>query len=314
MNYKDYYETLGVSRGSSTDEIQKAYRKLARKYHPDINKDAGAEDRFKEIAEAYEVLKDPEKRGRYDQFGSAWKQAQQTGGAPPGWEHVFHGGGQGGVRFEDFGDSGFSSFFESLFGAGAGGGGFQGRGAGFGGAPRSRGRGADREARLLVSLEEAARGGERTLTFTDPSNGEEVRLKVRIPPGVAPGRKIRIAGKGYQGPQGAGDLYVQIDVRPHPRLRLEGADVFTSLDLAPWEAALGTTARIETLDGAVTVKVPGGASSGQRIRLRGKGFPVPGGVDGDLYVELRIVMPKSLTERERELFETLAEVSEFEAR
>jgi curved DNA-binding protein len=166
----------------------------------------------------------------------------------------------------------------------------------------------------LVSLEEAATGGERMLSFSDPNSGEEIRLKVRIPPAVAPGRKIRIAGKGLQGPAGPGDLYVQIDVRPHPRFKLEGLDLHTSLKVSPWEAAIGTTARIETLEGAVTVKVPGGSSSGQRIRLKGKGFPAASGDPGDLYVELKIVLPKKLSDKERALFEELAEVSTFAAR
>ncbi|MDX1632751.1 MAG: J domain-containing protein [Thermoanaerobaculia bacterium] len=323
MDFKDYYQTLGVSRDADAKEIQKAYRKLARKFHPDLNQEEGAEDRFKEISEAYEVLKDSEKRKKYDQFGSAWKQAESTGSPPPGWEGMDFGGG--GVHFEGVGDTGFSSFFEMLFG----GGGFGGERGGFhfegfgpggrGGQGRARGwkqRGADREATLHLSLEDAAAGGQRTLTLTDPETGEQQKLKVRIPGGVLPGRRIRLRGKGGQGVGGGppGDLYLRIEIAPDERFSLEGHDLHTRLPIAPWEAALGGEARVQTLNGAVRVKIPAGSSSGQKIRLRGKGYPKMRGGHGDLYAEIQIVVPKDLSDHERELFERLAEGSGFDPR
>ncbi len=326
LQYKDYYETLSVARDASQQEIQKAYRKLARKYHPDVSKVADAETKFKEIGEAYEVLKDPEKRKKYDQYGQAWNQAQTTGAPPPGWDGVQFdfGQGGGGFRFEDGGsgfggDSGFSDFFEMLFGQ-AGMGGFRGTGAGFGGRPAggraAARRGADQEAAIRLSLEEAAGGGRRELTLTDPTSGENKTLAVKIPPGVKPGGKIRLSGQGLPGAGGgpAGDLYLRVEVLPHPRLRLEGADLTTVVPIAPWEAALGGEAEVPTLDGTARVKIPAGTSSGRRIRLRAKGFPRPKGQAGDLYAELRIVVPEALTDEEKELYERLKEASPFEPR
>jgi curved DNA-binding protein len=317
VDFKDYYETLGVSRDADEKEIQRAYRKLARKYHPDLNQDEGAEDRFKEISEAYEVLKDADKRKKYDQFGSAWKQVQSTGSAPPGWEGFDFG--PGGVRFEGVGDTGFSSFFEMLFGGGGPGGGFHFEGFGPTGGGRTRGlrqRGADREATLHLSLGDAAAGGERTLTLTDPETARRNTVKVRIPPGVLPGRRIRLRGKGGQGIGGGppGDLYLRLEVTPDEHFTLEGHDLHTRLAVTPWEAALGGEATVRTLDGTVRVKIPAGASSGQKIRLRGRGFPRSGGEHGDLYAEIQIVVPRKLSERERELFERLAEASSFDPR
>lgn len=328
MEFKDYYQTLGVERGASQDEIQKAYRKLARRYHPDVSKEANAEDRFKEISEAYEVLKDPEKRQKYDQFGSAWKQARQTGQPPPGFEgfHFDFGspGAGGGFRFEGdpsafsgMGGSGFSDFFEALFGGqrGARGpasqAGFGGR-SGFGGA----GRGADQEATIQLGLEEAARGGKREIGLTDPTTGGTKNLAVSIPPGVKPGGRIRLHGQGSPGPGGgpAGDLYLKVEVLPHPDLRLEGHDLHTTVPVAPWDAALGGRAEVPTLDGPLTIKVPPGSSSGRRIRLKGKGFPRRNGEAGDLFAELRIVVPETLSTEERELFEKLAASSTFDPR
>ncbi len=325
MEYKDYYETLSVARDASQQDIQKAYRKLARKYHPDVSKVPDAETKFKEIGEAYEVLKDPEKRKKYDQFGQAWKQARQTGAPPPGWEGVEFdfGQGGGGFRFEGggpgFGDaSGFSDFFEMLFGQ-AGMGGFRGAGAGFGGRPAGRPparRGADQEASISLSLEEAARGGRRELTLTDPTSGGSKTLAVKIPPGVKPGGKIRLAGQGLPGAGGgpAGDLYLRVEVLPHPRLQLEGTNLLAVVPIAPWEAALGGEAEVPTLNGTARVKIPAGTSSGRRIRLRGKGFPRRKGEAGDLYAEFRIVVPEELTSEERELYEKLQEASDFDPR
>ena len=322
MEYKDYYASLGVSKDASQDDIQKAYRKLARKFHPDVNKDPGSENRFKEIGEAYEVLKDPEKRKKYDQFGSAWKVRQQTGAPPPGWEDIRWDFGEGGDF--DLGGSGFSSFFENLFGGAAAGPGGRGRpggarvrwstggrpGAGAGGGAWSQ-PGTDTEARLPVTLEEAVRGGSREITLSDAQTGERNTLAVKIPAGVRPGQRIRLAGKGQPGFGGGapGDLFLRVELEPHPRFRVEDGDLFVTLPVTPWEAALGGEAEVETLEGPVRVRIPPGSSSGRRIRLRGKGLPKPGGEPGDLYAEIRIVLPETLSERERELYRELAQAS-----
>ena len=335
MEYKDYYSTLGVSKTASADEIQKAYRKLARKYHPDVNRSAGAEDKFKEITESYEVLKDPEKRQTYDRFGKDWKSFSGGRGAPPpGFENVrfdFGGGGGG---------SGFSSFFDALFGGAGKGNPFVGGGAGgpFGGDPFSRGgfggagggftsRGQDQEANIALSLEEAARGGRREISVTDPSTGKVKSYTISLPRGVKPGQKIRLAGRGGPGMGNgtAGDLYLKVDIRNDPRFRLEGVDLHTDLAVSPWEAALGAEASVRTLDGAVKVRVPPGSSTGRKIRLKGRGFPRRGtketspkrgqGDDaGDLYATIKVMVPDDLSGKERKLFEQLAEASSFKPR
>lgn len=315
VEYKDYYEILGVERNASKEDIQRAYRKLARKYHPDINKSPEAEAKFKEINEAHEVLKDPEKRSKYDQFGSAWKQAQQTGGPPPGFEDIFEQfSSEGPTIGFDFGGEGFSSFFEMLFGGGAQGGGPQWGGFRGAGGPL-RVRGADQEARITLALEEAANGGVRNVTLTEAS-GKRRTLKVRIPSGVKPGQKIRLAGQGSPGSGGGdrGDLYLTVQLRPDPRFQLRGNDLLTIVSISPWEAALGGQAKVPTLDGDVTVRIPAHSSSGRKIRLRGKGYPGTDGSPGDLLAELRIVVPDRLTERERELLEELAAESKFQPR
>ena len=321
MDYKDYYTVLGIARGAAADEIQRAYRKLARKFHPDINKSDKAENRFKEINEAYEVLKDPDKKAKYDKFGSAWKQAQRTGAPPSGFEDVFSQFGFGGGRGQrvefDFGGAGggggegFSSFFDMLFGSG----GARGR------APRPRpgrtpGRGADHEARITLPLEEAGKGGHREIKLTDPVSGRKKTLRVTIPKGIRPGQKIRLAGQGGAAAGGGprGNLFLTVDLLPHPTLTLHDTGLHTYLRLAPWEAALGGPAQVRTLDGEVTVKIPAGSSSGRKIRLRGKGFPDKNGTRGDLIAEIRIVVPETLSEADRKLYEQLAEESDFEAR
>lgn len=313
MEYKDYYATLGVERDAKPEEIQKAYRKMARKYHPDVNQVAGAEERFKEVTEAYEVLKDPEKRQTYDRFGSNWnRRGAGSGGPPPGFEGVRFDFGQGG--------SGFSSFFDMLFGN-RGAGGFGGGGAdpfaGFGGrgGPFSSA-GADQEATLHLSLEEAARGGQREIRLADPETGQEKTFSVNLPKGVKPGQKVRLSGRGGGGTGGApaGDLYLKVQIEPNPTFRLEGIDLYTDLPVTPWEAALGGPASVATLEEMVTVRVPPGSSTGRKIRLRGKGFPNPKGESGDLYAEIKVVVPDKLSEREKELFEELAEVSRFNPR
>jgi len=318
LDYKDYYQTLEGPREASSDDIQKAYRRLARKYHPDISREPDAESRFKEIAEAYEVLKDPDKRQRYDQFGQAWK-ARSTGAAPPpGFE---------GFSF-DFGDfqgapfgsapSGFSSFFEMLFGQGAGRAGNgpawgTWKGDGRGGWARP---GANQEVVLRLRLEEAARGGVRELALLQP-DGETRKVRVNLPRGVRPGQTVRVPGRGESGRGGgpAGDLMLRIELLPHPDFRLEGRNLVTTLEVAPWEAALGGEAAVRTLDGQVRIRIPAGTSSGRRIRVRGHGFPAgKSGEPGDLLAELRIVVPEKLSAKEKELFEKLRDGSGFRPR
>ncbi|HEX7184151.1 MAG TPA: DnaJ C-terminal domain-containing protein [Thermoanaerobaculia bacterium] len=328
MDYKDYYATLGVKKDASQEEIQKAYRKLARKFHPDVNKAPEAELKFKEIGEAYEVLKDPDKRKKYDQYGSAWKRAQQTGSAPPGWEGMpFDFGDLGGAGGFDFGGmgggEGFSSFFDMLFGGGGPGGrrGARGGGSGFGGAGFGGGRfgGGDTEAQISLTLDEAVRGGTREITLADPNTGQRKNLSVRIPEGIRPGQKIRLAGQGQPGFDGGapGDLLLKIDIQPDSRFKIEGSDIHTTVPVAPWEAALGGEADVETPTGRTRVRIPAGSSSGRKIRLRGRGLSKSGGAKGekgDLLAEIRIVVPENLTDSERALFEQLAEASSFRAR
>ncbi|MGQ4808129.1 Curved DNA-binding protein [Candidatus Entotheonellaceae bacterium PAL068K] len=315
MDYKDYYATLGVAREASQEEIQRTYRQLARAYHPDVNKDPGAEERFKELGEAYEVLKDPEKRAKYDRYGAAWRAAQAHGGAPPpGYEDLWGDlGATAGTPFPDFG-----SLFEQLFGSarrrGAAGG---TREAGSHDGPWTRVRqGKDQEAHLALSLEEAAHGGQREMSLSDPITGRIKVLTVNIPPGIRPGQRIRLAGQGGQGTDGAaaGDLYLLVEIRPHPTFRLEGIDLYTTLPTSPWEAALGAEVTLPTLEGAVHVKVPPGSSSGRLIRLKGKGFPEARHGPGHLYAEIRIVVPDQLSARERKLFEKLSRASSFRPR
>lgn len=336
MAFKDYYQALGVDKKASQDDVQRAYKKLARKLHPDVNKEPGAEDRFKELGEAYEVLRDPEKRSKYDRFGHAWKQAEQrTGGAPPGWENVrveygpgferdfgfgsggFGGGGGGG--FEGGDSEAFRSLFEDLFGGGGAFGGAAARGGGFRAAGRPRAparRGADSEAELELTLEEAARGGKRKITLADPASGEHQTFEVNLPPGIRPGKKLRLSGQGGAGLGGAGrgDLLLKVKLRPHSRFRLRGEDLHVDLKVTPWEAALGSEVEVPTLDGDQRVKIPAGTSSGAKIRLRGKGFPSAGGNTGDLFAVVSVAVPKQLDDNERELYEELAKVSKFRPR
>ncbi|MEW6754391.1 MAG: DnaJ C-terminal domain-containing protein [Candidatus Latescibacterota bacterium] len=315
MQYIDYYGILGVPRTASKKEITKAYRKLARQYHPDVNKDPGAEERFKQVSEAYEVLSDDEKRAKFDRFGADW-QAAHHGQAPPQHGSPFGFGGEPGAYASFFrgGPSGFSLFFEHLFGAA--------RGAGprwtdpgfFAAAEGSPPGGLDHEASLTLSLEEAYRGGRREIHLHDPYSGQSRTYAVTIPAGVRHGQRIRLAGQGSRHPGGdaAGDLYLVVRLLPHADLRLEGHDVHTTVEVMPWTAALGGRARLRTLDGAVEVKIPPGSSSGRRIRLRGRGYPGGGGQRGDLYAEIRLVVPRELSPQQRELFRRLAQVSQPE--
>jgi len=331
--FRDYYETLGVPRDASNEDIRKAYRKLARENHPDVNKDPGADDRFKEIAEAYEVLRDPDKRKRYDQLGANWKAGQDVSGAP-GWEEVFRrgrqrGGGAGagggasaggaggtggfgdGVRVEfgggDFDGADFSEFFGDLFGGGGLGGG--GRSSIFDSFGGGRRRSAEQEAVLELSLEEAVAGGRKRLSIDDRE------FEVDIPPGVRDGQRLRVRGGAGSGDgDTAGDLILQIRLRRHPRLRVKGDDLYVDLAIAPWEGALGARVPVQTLTGSAQVSVPAGSSSGRRLRLRGEGLPKAGGGKGDLYAVLSIKVPKKLTRKERNLFEQLRDTSKFDPR
>ena len=301
MEFKDYYKILGVERDASQDDIKRAYRRLARKYHPDVSKESDAEARFKEMKEAYEVLKDPEKRSAYDQFGANWK-AGQDFQPPPNWqrEYTFGGGA------ETFGDAGqFSDFFETLFG--------QGRRGGFGGF-RTAGRmkGEDVNASVSIPLEDAYRGASRKITLevpeADADGGVRRRrktLSVKIPSGITAGKRIRLEKQGGPGVGGspAGDLYLAIDFEPHPFYRADGRDIHLELPVTPWEAALGRKVKVPTLGGAVDLQIPAGSSSGKMLRLKGRGLP--GTPPGDQYVELKVVVPPASDEKTRELYETL---------
>jgi curved DNA-binding protein len=317
MEFRDYYQMLGVQRGASDAEIKKAYRKAARKFHPDVSKEANAEETFKRVQEAYEVLKDPEKRSAYDRLGANWRQGDQFR-PPPDWENVFRHArsGAAGARAQpgagadvemDAGE--FSDFFESLFGArGMGGrGGFGGAGARH--APRG---GRDQRARIEIDLEDAYRGATRTLEL---QQGDRTRaVRVTIPPGVTDGQQLRLAGQGEPARDGgrAGDLYLEVATRPHRLYQVNGRDVTVTVPIAPWEAALGDTITVPTLGGPVEMRVPAGAQTGQKLRLRGRGLP--GSPPGDEYVQLRVVTPPADTPKARELYEQMRRELPFDPR
>ena len=326
VKYKDYYEVLGIARGAEQDAVQRAYRKLARKYHPDVNKAADAEDKFKELNEAYEVLKDPEKRKMYDQLGPNWKQGQDFR-PPPGWETHYdfgRGGGrqQGGFQWGGSGD--FSDFFETLFG----GRGFQqARGGagpgGFGQGTVWRQAGADQETTLRITLEEAFRGGTKPIALqTQVINPQgqlqlqEKRYDVKIPPGILPGQKIRLSGQGGEGAGGGphGDLYLTMELEPHPIYTLKGRDIYVEVPVSPWEAVLGAEVEAPTPAGSVSLKIPPGTQNARKLRLRARGMPNPKGNAGDLYVTVRVMVPTAPTPEEQELFEELKKVSGFNPR
>jgi curved DNA-binding protein len=318
MASQDFYQVLGVPRNADQDDIQRAYRKLARTYHPDVNSDPAAEDRFKEVSEAYDVLSDPEIRRRYDAFGAdfrqvpedvdpdEWRRSRARAGAGAGAGQARGGFGGGG-----FGDGGFSfgggdvdldDFLGGIFGGRTG--------RRWGPIP-----GADQEAELELTVEEAYRGTHRTVTLAG-DDGTRRSLEVTVPAGVTDGQRIRLAGQGGRGSDGArnGDLYLIVRIAPHPRYRLDGRDLYVELRIAPWEAALGTSVPVDTPGGEVKVKVPAGTSSGRRIRLRGRGLPSPKGKAGDLFAEVRIMVPPHLSRAERRLFEQLAAESDFDPR
>lgn len=300
MKFKDYYEVLGVDRNASEDEIKRAYRRLARKYHPDVSKEPDAEARFKEMREAYEVLKDPEKRSAYDQFGENWK-AGQDFQPPPDWQ-AQHGFGE--QTFTGGGD--FSDFFETLFGQGRAGAG------GFGFRAGGRMRGEDVSARITIPIEDAWQGATRTVTLEIPeadASGRLTRrrrtLNVKIPKGITAGKRIRLEAQGGPGMGGgpAGDLYLTVEFEPHPLYRAKGADIWLELPVTPWEVALERKVKVPTLGGTVDLKVPAGASSGKTLRLKGRGLPAK--PPGDQYVELKVVVPPATDPGLQELYEKL---------
>jgi curved DNA-binding protein len=309
---RDFYEVLDVPRTATQDEIQRAYRKLARQHHPDVNKDPGAEDRFKEISEAYDVLSDPQTRRRYDAFGPDFRQVPEDVD-PEAFQRSRAGAGTAGAGRGTGGVGGFGDLGGDLGGIDIEdllGGIFGGRaGRGFGPI-----RGADQEAGLELTVEEAFQGGHRSVTLEGP--GGRRTLDVRIPAGVTNGQRIRLAGQGGRGSEDApnGDLYFVVRIAPHPRYRVDGRDLYVDLPLTPWEAALGTSVAVETPGGNTKVKVPPGTSSGKRLRLRDRGLPHPRGRHGHLYAEVRIMVPAKLTDEERRLFEQLAATSTFDPR
>ncbi|PYL84005.1 MAG: J domain-containing protein [Verrucomicrobia bacterium] len=311
VQFRDYYETLGVSKTASEDEIRSAFRKLARKYHPDVAKDKKtAEEKFKQINEAYEVLSDPEKRRKYDQLGENWNQPggfqpppQWGGGQPGGFR--WGSGENGGVEFE-FGGTGFSDFFEAFFGGGRGRSAF----GGFGQRGTMAERGSDVEADIMVTLEEALHGSTRQVSLRRAGSKKTETYQVKIPRGVREGQRIRLAGQGEAGERGgkSGDLFLRVRLARHPDFSVEGSDLVHEVKIAPWQATLGDQLIVPTLEGSARLKLPPGTQGGQRFRLRGRGLPGVSGQRGDLYVVAQISVPKKLSEREREIWEQLAQL------
>jgi curved DNA-binding protein len=311
MNYKDYYQIMGLQRGASAEEIKRAYRKLARKYHPDVSKEPNAEEKFKEIQEAYEVLKDPEKLAAYEQLGSNWRAGQEFR-PPPDWGRNF----EFSTNFGRGDDPGFSDFFSSLFGAQAG---FGGRPGGAGRA-RSAG-GEDHAAKIQIDLEDSFQGGTKVIELKSPAmvaggrvTMEPRSLRVTIPAGVTEGQKIRLAGQGSAGLHGgrAGDLYLEIEFRPHALFSVQQRDITLTLPIAPWEAALGATVQAPTLGGPVDLRIPANARSGQKMRLKGRGLP--GNPPGDQYVVLQLVTPPADSAKAKELYQTMSTELAFDPR
>ena len=321
MKFRDYYETLGVARGATEAEIKAAYRKLARKYHPDVNKEAGAEEQFKAVGEAYSVLKDTEKRAAYDRMGANWKNGQDFT-PPPNWNEGFEysdgnfGGGHGGFGGGYEGDQ--SEFFESLFGRG------RHRQGGRGGNPRQGMdfKGQDHHAKILIDLADAYNGAKRTIALhmpTQDANGhvstQERKLDVSIPKGIKAGQNLRLAGQGGpgMGSGAAGDLYLEIDFHPNPIYRVDGKDVYLDLPLAPWEAALGTTVNIPTPAGStLELKIPAGTATGRKMRLKEKG--IPSKEAGDLFVVPNIILPSADTDAQKEAYQSLEKAFDFNPR
>ena len=308
MKYKDYYAIMDLSRDATQDEIKRAYRKLARRYHPDVSKELDAEAHFKEVGEAYEVLKDPEKRAAYDQLGSDW-QAGQTFRPPPQWDQnfAFHGGG-----FTEADPAAFSDFFAALFG-----GSFT--------SPRDRAarqaRGEDAHAQVTVSLRDAYEGATHTITLqqTEPDSHGRFQVKprtlrVRIPKGIRQGQHIRLVGQGGRGHDlgQAGDLYLEVTFSPDPRYRIVGGDVYLELPVTPWEAALGTTVTVPTPTGKLDLKIPANSAAGRKLRLKGRG--IPGNPPGDFYVVLQVVLPPADTETAKQFYREMGKQLAFNPR
>lgn len=319
MDYQDYYKVMGVERDATQDEIKRAYKKLARKYHPDVSKDLQAETRFKEVGEAYQVLKDPEKRASYDQLGANWQSGQDFN-PPPGWDAGFEysGGGNAGGGHSDFSD-----FFESLFGqdfssaqAGYGQAGHAGRGHGGFNAG-----GEDHHAKVLIDLEDAYKGATRSISLnvSEVDNSGHVvtkqrTLNVKIPKGVKQGQRIRLAGQGSPGigDAQAGDLYLEIEFKPHGMYHVDAHDVYLDLPITPWEAALGATIKVPTPDGVVDLKIPESTTGGKKMRLRGRG--IPGKPAGDLYVVLQVTLPPADSEKAKGLYRKMEQEMEYNPR
>lgn len=312
MQYKDYYQTLGVAREATEEDIKKAFRKLARKYHPDVSKEADAERRMQEINEAYAVLSDPEKRAAYDQLGRGYQPGQDFR-PPPGWDAGFEFRGHG---FQPGEAQDFSDFFAELFGQmGGGRGGFGRRGGDF------RGTGEDHHSKVMLDLEDAFHGATRRISLRAPrldAQGHLVmdtrELTVKIPKGIREGQTIRLAGQGNPGSGGApaGDLLLEVHFQPHERFRVVGGDLHLRLPVAPWEAALGAVVPVDLPDGALKVRIPAGAQSGQALRVRGKG--IPSNPPGDLLITLQVALPPADTPKARELYETMARELAFDPR
>lgn len=294
MEYKDYYKILNVARGASQDELKKAYRTLARKYHPDVSKEANAEDKFKEVGEAYEVLRDPEKRAQYDQFGQNYRHGQSFT-PPPGW-----GDSAGG-----FSGSNFSSFFENMFAN-------SGMGAGRGREDAFYAKGEDVQTKITITLEEAFHGTHKTIRR--PVGATQAgTVNAKIPAGITAGQKIRLSGQGKAGMGSkAGDLYVEIQISAHKFFRLEEKDIYIDLPLSPWEAALGTKVTVPTLAGKISLSVPAGARSGQKMRLKGRGLP--GKTAGDQFVILQIMTPNAVTDDQKVFYRKMADTFTFNPR
>jgi curved DNA-binding protein len=323
VQYKDYYETLGVPRSAGDADIKKSFRKLAREFHPDVAKDKKrAEEKFKEINEAYEVLSDPAKRKKYDELGANWKSGADFR-PPPGWEgfsdgQAFRGRGAGGQEFEfQFGGTGFSDFFEQFFGSRKRGGGFSPRG-GFAEEEEFAERGRDIEGDIMVTLEEAMRGSVRPVNVRR-TVGRSIKTEthqVKIPPGVTEGQKLRLAGRGEAGAGGgaAGDLYLRVRLAKHPDFEVVDHNLIYEADLAPWEAVLGAEISVPALDGRVNIKIPAGTQNGQKLRVRGRGLPTRNGARGDLFVVTKIAVPARVSDAEKKLWEQLARECKFNPR
>ncbi|MCZ6716552.1 MAG: DnaJ domain-containing protein [Gammaproteobacteria bacterium] len=305
MKYQDYYKILGVDRDASQDEIKKAYRRSARKYHPDVSKEKNAEERFKELGEAYEVLRDPEKRSAYNQFGSSWKQGQEFR-PPPSWNSGF--------SFTHSGDtSTFSDFFESLFGGAVGG---RSPPSGHGFRHGFAARGPDHQAKIRISLEDAYSGSSRSIELSQSAGMSTAKrtLQVTIPKGVINGQKIRLAGQGGKGAGGGanGDLFLELDFLPHRIFSDDGKDIYLDLPVAPWEAAMGSTIEVPTLGGKVSLKIPPGSQTDSRLRLKGRGLP--GNSAGDQFVVLKIVAPPADSAKSRSIYKQMRDELGFDPR